>query len=181
MYESLLQDVRAWVLLATSLPPDRVVPVDAAGTRRALPYITVGLTTYDIEVGTDETLYEVDDQDELRARVSGDRRATVTLNAYGARGADLLGLCGLSLSMPIVQQFLEQKYIGLLPLTGTQDITQLVDTTREKRFFRDFELTYGIEHLQSEPVPAMDEFTMNTELDSDPDFNDPLTVTVEVD
>lgn len=179
MYESLLQDVRAWVMLATSLPSEKVIPADDEGTRPALPYVTVNLTTYDIAVGSDETLYEVDDDDELRARAMGDRRTTVALNAYGRQGADLLALCGLSLSQPVVVRLLDEKKIGLQPLTGTQDISQLVDAVREKRFTRDFELTYGLELAQDEPEDALDTFGLSAELDADPDFTDPITVTVE--
>lgn len=181
MNESIIQDVRAWVLLATSLPAGKVIPVDDPGARPALPYLTVSLVTSDVEVGTDEELYELDDAGALRARVIGDRRATLSLNAYGLQGAELLALCHLSLSQPIVQRFLLAKKLGIQAMTGTQDISALVDTRREKRFIKDFEINYAIELNQVEFELALGQFSMGIELDGDPEFTEPLTVTVEVD
>ncbi|MFU8806539.1 MAG: LIC_12616 family protein [Bradymonadaceae bacterium] len=179
-HEAFLQDIRAWVMLASSIPSTHVIPSDDTGVRPSLPYVTVGLTTYDVEVGTDEEIYEDDDGD-LMVKAIGDRRATLSINAYGGQGADILALCHLSLSQPVVQRFLLEKSLGIQAMGGTQDLSALVDTRREKRFLKEFEITYAVELGQAEPETHFEELGMGIDLDSDPDFNDPINVTVEVD
>lgn len=160
LHETLLQAVMDWVELATSLPAGRVRPRDDASLRPPLPYITVSLTVGDIEVGTDETRYFVKD-DALRAAVSGERRATITLNAYGRRGADLLALCQASLAMPAVQRFLNTRNITIRRNGSTQDISQLVDTEIEARFVRDFDLEYRVQITQPDIEPHVEELVLD--------------------
>lgn len=178
-HESLLQKVRDWVALATSLPDGRIIPDDDPGARAPLPYLTVGLSTIDIEEGTDETVYFEDD-DELRAGVVADRRGTITINAFGRRGADLLALCHASLYQPMVKRFLEDRNIAIENSGGTQDVSQLVDGEREKRFVHDFDITYRFRVDQVEPEPHVETAEVEVETDADPEFSNPLEIDVEV-
>ena len=176
-HESLLQAVRSWVLLATSLPAGQVIPTDDHGTRPPLPYITVTLTTFDLEQGTDEQVLSVDD-DALVEAVRGHRRATISLNAYGKRGADLLALCHASLSQTVVKQHLHDARITLTSAGQTQDISSLVDTAIEKRFVKDFYLDYAFE-TDAKTVPHLETFALEVGADDNPEFTNSLTIHLE--
>lgn len=176
-YESLLQAVRNWVLLATSLSALRVIPTDDHGTRPELPYITVSLTTFDLELGHDEQVLSVDGG-ELVEQIRGDRRASVSLNAYGKRGADLLALCHVSLSQTVIKQHLHDARITLTSAGQTQDISSLVDTSIEKRFVKDFYLDYAFETAATE-IDSLETFALDVELDDNHEFNHPITVNLE--
>lgn len=177
LHESLLQDVMDWVELATSLPRERVRPRDDASLRPPLPYITVAIIVMDIEVGTDEVRYFTR-RNKLKVAVDAQRTATISLNAYGRRGADLLAQCQTSLSLPKVQRFLDERKITIRPNGGTQDISQLVDTEIEARFVRDFALEYRTRTFQRGSEPHVEEVEIAGELKSQ--THTPLPITLEV-
>lgn len=177
MNETILQAVRGWVQLATGLPSDRVIPADDAGVRPGLPYITVNLTTAGIGVGEDEEQFS-GASGSLVSRVVGQRRATVTLNAYGRAGADLLEACQLTLRTPAVRAHLDAQRITVEDAGATMDVSELVDTRREKRFVKEFFLAYAVA-APGEAIPHMERFAGEFELDADPDPTDPLIVHVE--
>lgn len=177
MRETILQAVRSWVLLATSLPAIKVIPADDYGTRPALPYITVTLTAFDLPVGHDEQLLTTL-AGKLRERVRGDRRAVVSLNAYGKAGADLLALCNASLAKTSVQGKLGEAKITLMPAGPSLDLSSLVDTRIEKRFVKDFEVVYAFETSQ-ETIPHVETISLAVEIDADPDFGNPFLLTLE--
>lgn len=178
LHEALLQAVMDWVELATSLPLGKVRPLNDPAPRPALPYITVNLTVADIEVGTDETRWR-DDAGELRASVEGERRATVSLQAYGRKGADLLALCQASLYQPATQRFLSARNITVRRNGGTQNISQLVDTEIEARFVRDFDVEYRLRIDQADPEAHVERVQADVELEGTPDNS--LIAHVEVD
>lgn len=176
-HESLLQAARAWVLLSTSLPAGQVIPAGDPGTRPPLPYITVALSTFDLEQGHDEQVLSVE-AGKLKEAIRGDRRATLTLNAYGKRGADLLALCHVSLRQRVVQDHLDRARITLTPVGQTQDISHLVDTAIEKRFVKDFYLDYAFETGAVE-IASLETFELEVEADDNPEFTNPITIHLE--
>lgn len=176
-HESLLQAARAWVLLATSLPTGQVIPTDDEGTRPPLPYITVALSMFDLEQGHDEQVLSVE-AGKLKEAIRGDRRATLTLNAYGKRGADLLALCHVSLRQRVVQDHLDKARITLTPVGQTQDISHLVDTAIEKRFVKDFYLDYAFISV-AQAVPYLETFELEAEADDNVEFTNSFTVNLE--
>lgn len=171
--ESLLQDIMDWVELVTSLPHGRVIPVDDGGTRPALPYIDVKLMGLDNEIGSDETVYGVNSQDDLVAAVEGDREGTLTLNAYGRKGAELLAQCTASLRFPIVKRFMRDRKLAIRSAGATQDLSQLVADEREKRYAHDYFVGYSIRREQAEPEPHVEN------VEADIELND-SNITVEV-
>lgn len=178
MYEDLMQAIRRWVMLSTSLPGERVIPADDPGTRPPMPYITVGFTTYDLELGTDEQRLSVSEDDELQVEVYGERQTSVSLNAYGRQGADLLALCHTSLSQPLAQRLLDKECVTLRAATATQDISALVDERIEKRFVKDFFATYAIQS-SAQAMPHVEEVELDGALNSQ--THTPLPITLEVD
>lgn len=180
IHEALLQKVREWLIHVTGLSGGRVIPSDDAGTRPQLPYLTVTVSVSDIEEGTDETHFDYDaSDDELDVSVTMDRRATASINAYGRRGATLLAAAQRSLSKPSVQSVLDDLKIGVEANSDIQDVSELVDSEREKRFVRDFDVRYRL-RTEDEPVPYLESFEGELTMESD-ESTEPHQVQWEID
>lgn len=157
--------VRAWILAATGLAPDRVLPADDNGPRRDLPYITMRLASQDNRVYWPELAQSVDTgTGEILENVREEFRTTLQLDAYGTGSDDLLRLCAKSLRLTSTRTQLYALRLALRPIGPINDLSATVDTEIEKRFTRDFDLTYGSQYSETQTgPPVMD--TLDTEFD----------------
>lgn len=163
--EKLIQAVREWVVFATGLPEERVLVEQGDHLVADLPYITVDLTVEDIEVGTDEPIYDWDDDSkEMSVAVTADRRATASLNAYGRAGSTLLSRCHASLYQPETQRFIAERDVVIKNNGGTQNISELVAGDHEHRFVHDFDVGYRLRFDQDEPEPHTEHFEVDTDM-----------------
>lgn len=157
--------VRAWILAATGLPPESVLPADDNGPRRALPYITMRLASQGNRVQWPELAQSIDaDTGEILENVREELRDTLQLDAYGVGTDTLLKQCAQSLRLTRTRVQLYDAKLALRPIGPINDLSATVDTEIEKRFSRDFDLTYGTQF--ADPVAGPPEMeTLDTEFD----------------
>ena len=154
----ILRAVRAWLKAAVSpaLTNDQVIPADDKGTRPALPYMTVKLTTLHQRMGEDERGVEVVDAGEPGERVdltvTGARRAVLQLRGFGDAAGDWLAAAELALGDPQVVMSLANAGIGARSLGGIIDVAQLLDTKIEARWSQDYEITYMLRSRREAPA-----------------------------
>lgn len=135
--------IRSWLKLAGSaagLTDAQVVIADQHMPRPAPPYLTVKVVTLDIPIGEDEQL--VNAVPEYRSR--GQRRALVSINAYGETAVEWLERACTRLRHPAVQAVIDAAGLTLRTDGGLNDLSALVDTSIETRGQRDIEVTYAV-------------------------------------
>lgn len=137
--------VRAWLVAAGAsggVPnaARAVIIADQDAVRPPLPYLTVKVILYDVQVGEDEDL--VDDEATPRWSARGQRTGTVSVNAYGTTAAGWLERAKLMLRAPSTHTILTAAGLTIRPVGGTNNLSALLDDATEARFQQDFAVDY---------------------------------------
>ncbi len=179
--EDITQGVRDWLKRAavddaTDLTDAQVIVVDEDAPRPPPPYLTVRVITPGTVVGHDERLHGVSGGVPIR-EVAGVRRATVSVQGFGAATADWLEEAVIGLQRVSVLAITRAAGISVELLGDTSDLSTLLDSGIEPRFARDFAVLYGVrggEEALTEMLTA--EIAMTFE--GEPSDPDPLTTTI---
>lgn len=140
--EDILQGIRTWLKTSESLTDAQVIPADDDGPRPALPYLTVKVLTADAEIGRDEDVRSTDGSGDPTLVVRGERRATVSVQAFGTTAEGWLSTALLKRRLPSIQEVLLGVGLTIEPMGPIRDLSRLVDTAIEPRFGVDLEVTY---------------------------------------
>lgn len=176
----ILQAVRGWLQASSSLTDAQVIPADDRGPRPALPYVTVKVTTADVQVGEDEARYGLDDDDVPTVTVHGTRRGTVSIQGFGAASEEWLATARLALRLPTVQAVLNAAGLTVVPMGAPRDISAMLDTGIAARFAWDLEVLYGVSSDPEQETEAAIA-TLTTTLERFPDDPDAFTTTTSID
>lgn len=101
---TILQAVRTWVkawAADSALTDAQVISGHPGGTRPALPYMSVFVYMVGGVVGFDETVYALDEDEEITYVVQGERTASVQIHGYGAGSEDWLDRIQLNIHDPL--------------------------------------------------------------------------------
>lgn len=178
--EAILQATRAWLKAATGLPDEKVIPSDDKGPRPALPYLTVKVIVSDVPVGHDEQRRGLDGSGNPVVHILGQRRATLSIQGFGAATSESLAMANLKLLDPSTRDTLRIAGVSLRALGGLTDISRVVDTAFEARFLREYDVAYRISSAPVEQVPLSEvsaELVIHDTADPEDD-DDPLSVTL---
>ena len=139
----LIQAVRTWLQTNDSLTDLQVIKADAKEARPPIPYLTVRLLTYDIKVGDDERRTGLDGADPV-ASVRGQRRGTVTVQAFGDTATEWLSDAKLALRLESIRAILFASGIAVNVIEGQGNIAAVIADQTELRASEDFDLAYTI-------------------------------------
>ena len=159
--DQILIAVRAWLKEAADLDGDQIVPADDSGTRPGLPYITVQIVSSDIPASWDEKIQKINEvTGDINENIIGRRRGSVQIDGYGRGAYGQLSQAGLSLRLTPIRRLLRDRKLSVRKEGGIQDVSQLVDDEIEKRFTRDFAISYAVTYAEAieDAAPALDEF-----------------------
>lgn len=179
--EDLLQAVRTWFkanAAASALTDAQVIVADPSGAsvRPGLPYVTVKVLSYDTIIGQDEVLHGASGSNPT-AQVRGGRRFTVSIQGFGEAAADWLDCAALSLSREDVAQDLADAGLSLMPMAGSTNDADLLDTAFEPRSIREFEGEYQLTGDTATLIPLTSvEITQTQSADSAGDLDGSFTV-----
>ena len=156
--DQILIATRRWLIEATDLPGDRIVPADDSGTRPDLPYLTVQILTSDVPSAWDEKIQEIDEATgSISENIIGRRTGSIQIDGYGRGAFDQITKAALGLRLTQIRQQLRADRLSVRPEGGINDLSQLVDDEIEKRFQRDFALSYAVtfaEAIEDAATPA---------------------------
>lgn len=155
--EDIIQGVRTWLKSSESLTNAQVIVADTAMQRPPLPYLTVKVISPDGVIGRDELVEGLDGDSLPTSTVRGERRATVSLQGFGAAAEDWLESAMLRRRLPTIQNVLIGVGLTIEPMGAIRDLSRLVDTSIEPRFSLDLEVTYRIE---SDPASETEALTI---------------------
>jgi hypothetical protein len=174
--ETILQAVRAWHVATTGLASDHVIPADDKGAKPSLPYLTV-------RVGPVATIGRDEWRENAAGRVIvGQRRATVTVQAYGLASddiEDLLEFPTMALADRTVYEDLDDAGLTIVETPPTQTIPALLDTAIEARAARAYVVVFRLAGTPVDAVEFAEAVVDITYIDTDPDAT-PLVDTITV-
>lgn len=166
---SILQGVRGWLKMAATLTDAQVIPADDVGPRPPLPYLTVRVIAPDLPVGEDEVVWALDEDDLPTATVHGTRRATISVQGFGAGVEEWLSVARLALSSDAGIAQLNAAGINLIPSGSPRDISRLLETAIEYRVIWDLEAIFNLSSAPESLVAALTaETTIIVQSDGDP-------------
>lgn len=174
--EDILQGIRTWLKASESLTDAQVIAADALGAvKPTAPFLTVKVLSADSRIGEDELIDALDGGGDLTTKMRGERRATVSVQGFGAGAEDWLVNAGLKLGQRASVEALIGVGLTVRKLGAVRDISQTLDTGIVRRFIAEFDVTYQLDSdAVSEVAAATVEATYN--FDGQPtDFS--LTVT----
>lgn len=155
-HESLLQAARTVIQTALSLTDNQIIVADDKGPRPDLPYLTVGLNTYDVPLSQDRQDWPESSGGDVDVASTGQREGTISLQGYGRGSSQWLTELPHRLHRRAVQAAMTTQGIDLqAPDTGVIRLGQLVETALEDRYSRDLRITYR-DTGATENVPAVD-------------------------
>jgi hypothetical protein len=169
--EALETAVRAWIVAAgvaggIPTPAAKVIIGDQPATRPPLPYVMVRVLSFDRQdEGEDEGIVRGHDPDPPTWEARGRRASTVSLNAYGAGGAEWLRRAGAMLLAPSIRVQLEEAGIAVRELGDLQNLTGLLDERNEIRWQRDVDIAYELDGSDSETVIPLENVGVQATLD----------------
>jgi len=149
--------IRAWLIGAGATA---VIFADQGALRPALPYLTVKVRLHDIPHGGDAIHYR--DDDTLLAL--GERRAAVTVQAFGETAIGELEEAVSRLPLPTAQDTLTTAGLTVEPVGGLLDLTRVIDEHPEPRASRDFDVLY---QRSSDEVAFVEATTLTTTAEVD--------------
>lgn len=162
--EDLLQGVREWLKAGSAAVPltdAQVYVAESDGPRVEIPYLSVRMTVYDITVGTDENRSGLDGLLDPVVSVRGQRRATVTVQAFGDQATDWLSEAKVSLHRPAIQLLLKSAGLAVSTLgSGQSNIVAVLADQSELRATQDFDLAYTYDSIE-ETGTALDTFELD--------------------
>ncbi len=136
IYSDVEKAVYNWVSDNVSVP---VIFFDENGVRPNLPYVTINITSYNM-IGQ-RYLESPDNNGDRNIKYTED--FTVAINSFGRGSQDELQKLKDSLQKEIVLQSLKDACIAVRNESTITDISVLVDSTIEKRFFYEIFLSFG--------------------------------------
>lgn len=160
--DQILIPVRRWIIAATGLPRDQVIPADDPGTRPPLPYITIRLLTQGVPAGTAETRRQGTSEN-----VFAPYTGSLQLDAYGPGSASFLSLCDMSLALSKIQEIIRKGDLAIHGTGSINDLSALVDDKIESRHQKDFYIAYSVELSE----PDTDAITPLEKVEADFDFS----------
>ncbi|MEN0065938.1 MAG: hypothetical protein AAGA48_27605 [Myxococcota bacterium] len=158
--------LRTWLKAAATaagLTDAQIILANQDGPRPPLPYATVNVLTYDAKLGEDETWVDASDPPQLRQR--GVRTGTLSVQTFGRGAATWLRRAVGRLRHPSVLAVTTEAGVTVEPTGGLQNLTNLVDTSMEPRFQRDFSVLY---RTVSDPETAIELDTVEVDSTSGP-------------
>lgn len=175
--EEVIQAVRQWLAHTTGLALAKIIIGGDAGTRPAMPYITVQPLSIHARIGTDEIEYVDVGLTQTESGV-GDRRGSVQVSGYGTSAADLLDQAALSVYLPTAQAVLTAlgTDVGIYRTTAPLDRSQLRDTGFETSAVMDVFVTYRSE---TTPVTSPHAETLEFEISIADDPTPPANIEIE--
>lgn len=179
--EDILQGIRGWFVDVYGLTTEQIIPADDKGTRPPLPYLTVKVIVPGSQVGTHERIPGIDGGTGAPTeKIRVERRATVSLQGYGAGAYDWLDTALVELPLPSTQEALDGAGLSVQTLTDITDISRFIDTSTEPRYGVDLAVDYRVE---SEPVTLIEAAKVGVDFDFDHGEGDPdaLTLSDEID
>jgi len=147
--ETVLQAVRDWLQAnaasAGALTDAQVIVAQPDAPRPAKPYLTVKVTTPGAVVGVDETILDLDGSSDPRRRANGIRRASVSVQGFGAGSEAWLERALLRLAFSSVTEAFATAGVDTPTSTsGVRDIAALTGTAWEPRYALDLDVGYGL-------------------------------------
>lgn len=147
--ETVLQAVRDWLQANAdsggALTDAQVIVAEPDAPRPAKPYLTVKVTTPGAVVGVDETISDLDGSSDPRRRANGIRRATVSVQGFGAGTEAWLERALLRLAFASVTEAFDTAGVNAPTTTGgVRDISELLGTAWEPRYALDIDVGYGL-------------------------------------
>lgn len=142
---SIEDGIRAWLVLAGAnggipSPDSSVIYANQDAPRPALPYLTVRVFVYDVQVHEDESL--IDDSDPPLWRGRGQRTSTVSVNGYGIGADEWMERAVFMLRSPSVVASLNESGLAVRPVSGMNNLSGILDESTQVRFQRDFGVDY---------------------------------------
>lgn len=170
MIETVLQALRAWVVTATGLPSERVIPADDVGPRPAAPYVVIAVRTV-ATVGTPEHREHATGR-----RWVAVRAATVEVTAIGVGGDAYPDLLEAALEVGTVQAALTVAGVTVGAPGPARLVSLPVDTAIEPRWLQEWAITWG---ATASPVAGVAFDTASIAMTYDgpevPDLTDTIT------
>lgn len=178
--EELIQGIRAWLQAAqaTPLTDAQVIKADTSNVRPPIPYLTVRILAFDIVVGTDERRSGVDGGGIPTVSVRGQRRATVTVRAFGDLATDWLAEAKASLYRDAPAQILKDAGLAVNLLgSGQANIAAVLADETELRSTQDLDVAYTYESAEDTGIELT---TFEMELTLESDVSPDLVVDIDI-
>ena len=164
--EDLIQVVRTWLQgsQAVTLTDAQVIKADGKEARPPLPYLTVRLISYDVKVGDDERRTGLSGGGDPVASVRGQRRASVTVQAFGDLATEWVTEATAALRRESIREILIASGVAIQPLTGQTNIAAVLADQTELRSSDDFDRAYSYESSE-ETETELSELVFSNTLD----------------
>ena len=170
--------VRDWIKATASgsaLTDAQVIDGSVTSVRPPLPYIAVTLLVWDMPVGFDEfSRSESGANPTVAAR--GDRRATVSVQGFGATTADWIESAHRRLDLPTAEAIMAAAGLTLLPIGGSSQTPTVIDTGKEKRYLREYEVYYSFTSDPETQTPTSSIVLTQTYQSESGDHIDTITI-----
>lgn len=153
-HEQVLQAARVFVISATGYGATSVVVAPYDGTRPALPYISVQLTSPGRASGQDES-HQTSTSGSggtFQQRVIGHRVALLTVEAFGAGCFDAIEAVRTGIAIDSIRRAALAAGISPLDTSELRDLTQVIETGFELRAQVDLRVGYVVERTANESV-----------------------------
>ena len=149
------QGVIAW-LQAGSTPPvagglgapltdAQVILAERSKVRPPLPYLTVKVTVPGVVVGAiDERIDSTSGGGTPQVSIQGARRASVSVNAFGAGAVEWVSEAILALSRTLVRPIIDAAGLTIDPIGDGTNLSRVLDTGFEDRVLYEFEVQYKL-------------------------------------
>jgi len=168
--EDIIQGVRSWIKASSDLTPlsdAQVIKSEQDGPRPQIPYLTVGLTTFDIVVGSDDIRSGLDGSGIPTVSVRGQRRATATVQAFGDLATEWLTEAKSSIWKESAKAILKDAGLSVSILgSGQSNIAAVIADQTELRSTQDFDIAYTYNSNESTSV-QLDVFDLGLTLESE--------------
>jgi hypothetical protein len=164
-------------ITTTDCPANKIVLRDVAGPRPEPPYVTLGWNTLGQSTGeVERQVFEVGANTVVRH--TGPRTATLSIQGYGEVTSDWMEEFKLQLGDVQVTRILATTAgCSVYDSGSVQDITALLDTSRERRYSLDLTVAYDV--IKDRTVtPAL---ILESELTLDDEISPPLVTTITID
>lgn len=161
----------------TDCPANKCILRDLAAPRPEPPYVTFGWNTLGQATGqTERQVLDVGANTVVRH--VGPRTATLSIQGYGEITSDWMEQFKLHLGDVQTTRILAEGALCSVYDSGTiQDITALLDTSRERRYSLDLEVAYNA--IQDRVVTPV--LILESELTLDDEISPPLVTTITID
>lgn len=141
--ETILQAVREWLKTAATLTDSQVRVSEDRAVKPSSDFLTVKVTSPGIRVGHDEKV-NAESGGTPTVAITGERRASVSIQGFGADTFGWLETAELSLSLESIQNAIQADGVTIVSSGSVSDVSDLVDTAFESRYLLEVEVRYRI-------------------------------------